>query len=88
MSDPGIEDPKRFEASLSELEAIVERLEQGELSLEESLGAFERGVQLTRACQRALEQAEQRVRILTQEGGDDTDAVAFVPQSAGSPDPE
>jgi exodeoxyribonuclease VII small subunit len=86
MSDPGIEDPRRFEASLSELEAIVERLEQGELSLEESLGAFERGVQLTRACQQALDQAEQRVRILTQEGGDDSDAVAFVPQSPGSPD--
>lgn len=53
-----------FEASLAELEAIVEQLEQGELSLDESLKHFERGVQLTRVCQTALTQAEQKVEIL------------------------
>jgi exodeoxyribonuclease VII small subunit len=55
-----------FEASLAELEAIVQRLEQGELSLEESLRQFERGVALTRGCQKALQQAEQKIRVLTQ----------------------
>jgi len=53
-----------FEAALSELEQIVQRLEQGELSLEESLRQFERGVELTRGCQKALRQAEQKIRIL------------------------
>jgi exodeoxyribonuclease VII small subunit len=66
MRDEKIEDPKQFEASLGELEAIVDRLEQGDLTLEESLSAFERGIRLTRSCQQALEQAEQRVRILTE----------------------
>jgi exodeoxyribonuclease VII small subunit len=70
-----------FEASLQELEALVERMEQGELSLEQSLKDFERGVALTRACQQALQEAEQKVQILMQkdeqselapfEGGDD-----------------
>jgi exodeoxyribonuclease VII small subunit len=56
--------PAEFERSLSELEAIVEQLEQGDLSLDDSLKQFERGVQLTRACQSALKQAEQKVEIL------------------------
>jgi len=54
-----------FEAALAELEKIVERLEQGELSLEESLRQFERGVLLTRSCQKALRQAEQKIRVLS-----------------------
>jgi exodeoxyribonuclease VII small subunit len=54
-----------FEEALSELEALVERMEQGELSLEDSLKSFERGVELTRACQQALTDAEQKVDILT-----------------------
>ncbi len=53
-----------FEASLAELEAIVARLEQGELPLEESLRQFERGVALTRLCQEALTRAEKKVRVL------------------------
>lgn len=57
-----------FEKSLAELEQLVETMEQGDLSLEESLKNFERGVALTRACQKALEQAEQRVRILSGDG--------------------
>jgi len=59
-----------FERSLAELEAIVERLEHGELSLEESLQQFERGVRLTRACQAALKEAEQKVEILLRKSGD------------------
>ena len=53
-----------FEKSLTELEQIVERLELGELSLDESLKQFERGIALTRACQTSLQQAEQKVEIL------------------------
>lgn len=55
-----------FEDSMKELENIVERLEQGDLSLEEALTHFERGVSLTKASQQALHNAEQKVRILSQ----------------------
>ena len=54
-----------FEHSLEELETLVEKMEHGELSLEESLAAYERGVGLYRRCQQALEQAELRVRLLS-----------------------
>ena len=57
-----------FEAALAELESIVQKLEQGELSLEESLKQFERGVVLTRSCQKALRQAEQKIRVLARTG--------------------
>lgn len=53
-----------FEGALQELEELVERMEQGDLSLEQSLKDFERGVALTRACQQALLEAEQKVQIL------------------------
>ncbi len=62
-----------FEAALAELEQIVQRLEQGDLSLEESLRQFERGVELTRGCQKALRQAEQKIQILSRKG--DADAA-------------
>jgi exodeoxyribonuclease VII small subunit len=54
-----------FEASLDELEQLVEKMEHGDMSLEESLAAYERGVGLYRKCQGALEQAELRVRLLS-----------------------
>jgi len=54
-----------FEASLDQLEQLVEKMEQGDMSLEESLAAYERGVGLYRRCRDALEQAELRVRLLT-----------------------
>ncbi len=53
-----------FENALDELETLVERLESGEQSLEESLKDFERGIQLTRHCQKSLQSAEQRVEKL------------------------
>lgn len=62
----------RFEDSLTELEQLVERMEQGNLPLEESLKLFERGVQLTRSCQKALKEAEQKVHILLGENGEPT----------------
>lgn len=54
-----------FEASLDALEQLVDRMEHGEMSLEESLAAYERGVGLYRRCQQALEQAELRVKLLS-----------------------
>ena len=57
-----------FEAALAELEGLVQRMEGGELSLEDSLQEFERGVQLTRICQDALKAAEQRVKTLSANG--------------------
>lgn len=58
-----------FEKSLTELEQIVERLELGELSLDESLKQFERGIALTRSCQSSLQHAEQKVEILLRSHG-------------------
>jgi exodeoxyribonuclease VII small subunit len=59
-----------FETALRDLEDLVERLEHGDLPLEESLAAFERGVLLTRACQSALKEAEQKVEILLKKAGE------------------
>ncbi len=59
-----------FEAALAELEKLVETLEQGDLSLEASLKHFERGVALTRQCQKALKDAEQKVELLMQRDGE------------------
>lgn len=59
-----------FEQSLAALEALVARMEAGDLSLEDSLKAFEEGVQLTRECQARLEAAEQRVNLLLEKNGE------------------
>ncbi len=66
--------PKKpdFETALAELDALVEKMEQGDLSLDESLQQFERGVQLTRSCQQALKDAEQKVQILLSKSGQET----------------
>lgn len=58
-----------FEQSLNELQAVVERLESGDLSLEESLATFEQGIGLTRECQSALQDAEQRINVLLEKNG-------------------
>lgn len=60
-----------FEESLEELESLVEQMEDGDLSLEESLAAFEKGVRLARECQEALKNAEQRVQVLLQQNGEE-----------------
>jgi exodeoxyribonuclease VII small subunit len=59
-----------FEAALVELEKIVEKMESGEQPLEEALQSFQRGIELTRACQKGLKEAEQRVEKLVQDGGE------------------
>lgn len=67
-----------FETALDDLKRIVEEMESGNLSLEASLAAFERGIQLTRQCQSALGQAQLRVQMLTSEG------LVDVPMGASS----
>lgn len=67
-----------FEQTLADLEQLVTTMESGKLPLEESLKAFEQGVRLTRDCQRALQEAEQKVSLLLHEGS----AVDLQPYSA------
>ena len=59
---------KDFEAALSELEGIVKKLEEGDLTLENSLALYERGVELSRFCHARLEDAEKRIEILNERG--------------------
>jgi len=61
-----------FEKSVEKLNQLVEQMEQGGLTLEESLKSFEEGISLIRNCQKALKEAEQKVKILTKKGGKDT----------------
>lgn len=87
--------PPDFEKALAELEALVERLERGDLPLDEALKTFERGVALTRHCQASLQAAQQKVEILLKRSGqveiapfeasgDETDEAS--PDSDVSPD--
>ena len=72
-----------FEQSIKELEEIVERMEAGALTLEESLQAFERGIATNRRCQTMLSNAEQRIKILMEDGSSD-DTTPSNPPLAGS----
>lgn len=58
-----------FETSLERLEKLVEQMEEGDLTLEDSLKTFEEGIRLTRECQQALAAAEQKVKLLIEENG-------------------
>ena len=58
-----------FERSLEQLEQLVERMEEGELSLEDSLTHYEQGIRLGRMCQQALDEAEQRIQVLAEKDG-------------------
>ncbi len=73
MSQKARKIPKstRFEDALGELETIVKSLESGEQSLEQSLTQFERGVSLARFCQQSLSDAEQKVKVLQEENGEE-----------------
>jgi len=73
-----------FEKALQELTQIVEQMEKGNLSLEESLTTFERGVKLTRECQQSLQDAAQKVQILTKEN--DLDGLNDFSVEAGDDD--
>ena len=59
-----------FEKALEKLEELVYSMEEGDLTLEDSLQAFEKGIKLTRECQAALKEAEQKVQVLISENGD------------------
>jgi exodeoxyribonuclease VII small subunit len=74
------EKPVEFEAALEELEALVTRMEEGELPLEEALKQFERGIRLTRNCQQALREAEQKVDLLMEKAGE-ADVAPFESES-------
>lgn len=56
--------PTDYEAALAELEALVQRMESGDLPLEQSISSYQRGVELARVCQQRLDQAEQQVKVL------------------------
>jgi exodeoxyribonuclease VII small subunit len=62
----------QFETALAELEQLVVRMERGELSLEEALQTFERGIALTRECQSALRDAEQKIQLLSRADGSES----------------
>jgi exodeoxyribonuclease VII small subunit len=79
---------KSFEASVNELEHIVDNLEKGEVTLDEALSLFENGIRLSKSCQEILDKAEQRVNILLK--GEDGEAVKkpFDKQEDGEQLPE
>lgn len=82
MSNTAVQPPNQivdFEKSLDELEQLVARMEHGDLSLDDSLVSFERGIALYRNCQGALEQAELRVRLLLDPTDPDS-ATPFRPE--------
>ncbi|MGC6481460.1 MAG: exodeoxyribonuclease VII small subunit [Porticoccaceae bacterium] len=72
-----------FEQQLASLEGLVESLESGELSLEESLKSFEQGIKVARDCQAALKAAEQKVEVLTRQG-DELVGLPFEDNDLGS----
>jgi exodeoxyribonuclease VII small subunit len=80
MADTSIKD---FEAAIAELEAVVKKLEDGDLPLEQSLALYERGVQLSRFCHAQLEEAERRIEILNERG-----ELKPAPASFAAEDPE
>lgn len=83
MSNAAVQTPNQivdFEKSLDELEQLVARMEHGDLSLDDSLMSFERGIALYRNCQSALEQAELRVRLLLDPADPDS-ATPFRPET-------
>jgi exodeoxyribonuclease VII small subunit len=69
--------PKKFEDELKELEAIVSQIDSGELSLEESISAFERGVMLVKALNGKLDEVERKVELLTRSAGGELRTVPF-----------
>ncbi|MFW5451592.1 MAG: exodeoxyribonuclease VII small subunit [Methylophagaceae bacterium] len=72
-----------YEQAVTELESLVVRLEQGDISLEESLKLYESGVLLTRDCQQSLQAAEQKVQMLLQQS-DQSTLVDFEPNHSES----
>jgi exodeoxyribonuclease VII small subunit len=84
-TDPADKVPD-FEQSLSELESLVQKLEQGDVPLEEALATFERGVALTRQCQTALRSAQQKVEVLLGQSGNGAETLAPFENDADDAD--
>lgn len=74
---------ENFETSLKKLEELVEQLESGELSLEESLACFEAGIQRVSHCQKQLRSAESRVEVLLKDGAGELRSEPFCEDEAG-----
>jgi len=72
----------KFEVALAKLEEIVRKMEQGELTLDESLVSFEEGIRLARLCSRKLDEAERRIEILLKKEGE-TEVKPFNPEPEG-----
>jgi exodeoxyribonuclease VII small subunit len=68
-----------LEQALGELESLVEEMESGDLPLEEAMKKFERGITLTRECQTALRDAEQKVEVLMKKAGGGEETGPFEP---------
>jgi len=77
----------RFEDALGELETLVRSLESGDASLEESIDQFERGVALSRHCRQSLGEAEQKVKVLLEEDGEERLEAFEDAQTTGNPAP-
>ena len=73
--------PKKFEEELKDLETIVSQIDSGELTLEESIGAFERGVMLVKALNGKLDEVERKVELLTRSAGGELRTAPFEPSS-------
>jgi len=74
----------KFEEALGEIEAIIERIESGEVGLEESIGEYERGAGLIRRCREILERAEQRIEELTAESLGDSSSAGGAADDEGA----
>jgi exodeoxyribonuclease VII small subunit len=77
-------DKLNFEKALTDLEKIVNDLESGDLSLEDSIKAFEKGIELSKLCQKKLEAAENRVKKLLEKSGGDFDLELFEEKDSNS----
>lgn len=71
-------DKMKFEEALTRLEEIVKKMEDGDLTLEESLEAFEEGIKLSRLCAKKLDEAERRVEILLKDEDDNVEIKPFA----------
>ena len=74
-----------YEQQLQQLETLIKQLENGDLSLDQTLAAYEQGVALIRACQQQLEQAEQRIQLLAHDGNGEETLVTFADPGDGQP---
>jgi exodeoxyribonuclease VII small subunit len=79
--------PRKFEEELADLEAIVSRIDSGELSLEESIAAFERGVAIVRSLNRRLDEVERKVEVLTRTAQGELKTTPFKSNSEGDDEP-